>query len=103
MHRVIYDFDIKSDCAPEFESVVADWFQVMKARPGFIAISLFHSVGKEEHYCAISDWASEQAYEVFHASSEHQRVADATARLFTTQKRAAFNLIYQVTMRECED
>jgi quinol monooxygenase YgiN len=99
---VIYDFSIKPDCAAELESLVADWFHVMKHREGFIAISLFRDTDEEGHFCAVSDWASEQAYATFHASPEHQQVADATALLFTTQKRTAYDLVYQVTMRECD-
>ncbi len=102
MHRVIYDFDVKPDCAPEFEGLVAEWFNIMKEREGFIAISLFKSTVDDDHFCAISDWASEKAYGAFHASAQHARVAEATARLFTTEKRNAYDLVYQVTMRECD-
>jgi quinol monooxygenase YgiN len=102
MHRVIYDFDVKPDCAPEFEGLVADWFNIMKQREGFIAISLFRSTVEDDRFCAISDWASEKAYEAFHSSAEHARVAEATGRLFTTEKRNAYDLVYQVTMRECD-
>ena len=102
MHRVIYDFGIKPNNTAELETLVADWFSVMKPREGFIAISLFHSTEDETHFCAISDWASEQAYEKFHASPQHQQVADASARLFTKLHRNAFNLVYEVTTRECD-
>ncbi len=102
MHRVIYDFAVKPNSAAEFEKLVADWFRVMKPREGFITISLFRSSEDEAHFCAISDWASEQAYEKFHVSPEHQQVADATARLFTKLNRNAFNLVYEVTTRECD-
>ncbi len=101
MHRVIYDFRVRSDCTPEFEGLVADWFQIMKDRKGFIAISLFRSTETEDHFCAISDWASAQSYAEFHASPEHTRVAEATAQLFTTQSRNAYDLVYQVTLRDC--
>ncbi len=103
MYRVIYDFVVKSDCAPEFEGLVADWFQIMKDRDGFIAISLFRSTEMDDHFCAVSDWASAQAYEAFHASPEHARVAQATAQLFSTESRNAYDLVYQVTLRECND
>ena len=102
MHRVIYDFTIKPDCAAEVDSLVAGWFQIMKEQEGFIAISLFRDTEEEGHYCAVSDWASGQAYATFHATPDHRRVAAATAELFTTEKRTAFDLVYEVTMRECE-
>ncbi len=103
MYRVIYDFAVKSDCTPEFERVVAYWFQVMKPREGFIAISLFRSSTADTEFCAVSDWESERAYEAFHTSPEHALVADASAELFDTQQRKAYDLVYQVTMRECDD
>ncbi len=74
----------------------------MREREGFIAISLFKSTIEDDHFCAISDWASEKAYQAFHASAEHARVAEATAELFTTEKRNVYDLVYQVTMRECD-
>lgn len=101
MHRVIYNFQVKTDCTPEFEQVVAYWFQVMKSREGFIAISLFRSTSADMDFAAISDWASAEAYDKFHASPEHALVADASAELFETQERTAYDLAYQVTMREC--
>ncbi len=100
MHRVIHDFGLKPSRAAEFETLVADWFSVMKPLKGFIAISLFRSTEDDGHFCAISDWASEQSYEAFHVSPEHQKVADATDRLFTRQNRNAFDLVYEVTTRE---
>ncbi len=102
MHRVIYDFSIKPDCAAELESLVAGWFRVMERQPGFIAISLFRDTEGAGHFCAVSDWASEKAYAGFYTSREHQQVAEASAELFTTQKRTAYDLVYQVTMRDCE-
>ncbi len=102
MHRVIYDFTIKPDCAAELDGLVAGWFQIMKEQAGFIAISLFRDTADEGHLCAVSDWSSEQAYASFHAGPEHRRVAAASAELFTTEKRTAFDLVYQVTMRECD-
>jgi quinol monooxygenase YgiN len=102
MHRVIYNFSIKPDCTAELESLVAGWFHLMKPRDGFIAISLFRNTDVEGRYCAVSDWSSEKAYAAFHASPEHQRVAAATAELFTTQERNAYDLVYEVTLRECD-
>ncbi len=102
MHRVLYDFTIKPDCAAELDSLVAGWFQIMKEQHGFIAISLFRDSTEEGHLIAVSDWASAEAYGAFHASPDHRRVADATAELFITEKRTAYDLVYQVTMRECD-
>jgi heme-degrading monooxygenase HmoA len=100
MYRVIYHFHLKPNCEPEFERVVAGWAHAMKHHAGFIAISLLRDAADPGKFVALSDWVSAEKYAAFHASADHQVVANASARLFITEERHTYEFVYQATVRD---
>ncbi len=99
MYRVIYRCTLRPCGEPALDQLVQCWASIMKSAPGFIAISLFRGLDGEGRYCAISDWESEAKYLAFFQGPDHEQVAAASAELFSTDQREAYNLVYQVTLR----